>query len=226
MYVAISNDLITRVEEAITKMCNSEVRAAIPSESAAPKGDASALFNLGCWGKEHIHLLHVLPQDWLAEEGCPSIKVKGTTLDNNGNEINVSVEASFNGARSAFRRPSSDYWNRGVSEFSIDELRALPETYFGRDHLLLCYEQEETRQIIKARWSKIREDITSFLRKCKSLNEATKLFPAVKMYLDPNDVKRVETKVSRAPREELVKDIDTGAMTAAAIAARLSGVAA
>jgi hypothetical protein len=67
----------------------------------------------------------------------------------------------------------------------------------------------------------------AFLGKCKSLNEALKLWPGVKMYIPREYIERVERKVERKVREkEILEDTPVDTLTAAAIAARLSGITA
>lgn len=220
-YVSISRDLIERLRTTVDGMRTTEIRAEIPQE-LPPIGDASDLYNLGCWGKDRVHLINTIPHDWLCAEETPTIRAKGLVLDSDGNEITVTADASFKGATHAYRRPSTSYYDRITSEFNIEELRALPETYFGRDYLISEYDKAVTTALIKARWNKIKEEMCTFLHKCKSLNEAVKLFPGVKMYLDRADVQRLEHKPQRQPREELLAGVDTGAMTAAAIVAKLT----
>jgi hypothetical protein len=74
-----------------------------------------------------------------------------------------------------------------------------------------------------ARWEKIKTDIDEFLDKCKSLNEAVKLFPGVRMYIHSEDIERLERKLERpTQRAKIVEDVDTEGLTAAAIAAKLA----
>jgi hypothetical protein len=76
---------------------------------------------------------------------------------------------------------------------------------------------------INARWEKIKVDIDEFLQKCKSLNEAVKLFPGVRMYIHYDDRERLDRKLERpAQRAKIVESYDTEGLTAAAIAAKLA----
>jgi hypothetical protein len=52
-----------------------------------------------------------------------------------------------------------------------------------------------------------------------------KLLPTLRMYVAPEDIERLEKKVERAPRRELVLDVDAEGITAAAVAARLMSAA-
>jgi hypothetical protein len=76
---------------------------------------------------------------------------------------------------------------------------------------------------LNARWKKVSEDISEFLEKCKSLNEAVKLFPGVRMYISAEDAERLDRKVERAAqRKAIVHSYDTEGLIAAAIAAKLA----
>jgi hypothetical protein len=76
---------------------------------------------------------------------------------------------------------------------------------------------------IDARWQKVETDIVEFLRKCKSLNEAVKLFPNVTMYLHYEDMERLNLKVERpSQRKSIIEEVDVEGITAAAIAAKLA----
>lgn len=103
----------------------------------------------------------------------------------------------------------------------LDQLRAMPEGTPGRAECIQRFEDGCVEAEIMTRWEKIGTDVTDFLEKCKSLNEAIKLLPGVRMYVDRDDIARMEKKVQRAPRTELAADIDGDGITAAAVAARL-----
>ena len=226
-YVAITGDLINRVESKINTMRKQEVSASCPGLHETVTVDASQLYNMGAWGAGNMHLINVIPHDWLSEATEASIRVKGT-VDIEGAPVPVELnkDVRISGMTNAFQRPTPNYYDRKNSVLSYDALVAMPDHIVGRNELVARFELARVEAQIDARWHKIQSDIVSFLRKCKSLNEAIKLFPAVKMYVDRDDIERVERKVQRAPREELVQKMDTGAITAAAIAARLSGIAA
>jgi hypothetical protein len=97
----------------------------------------------------------------------------------------------------------------------------------GVQNVLNYLDRVELNAEIKARWAKVEGDIMAFLGKCKSLNEALKLWPGVKMYIPREYIERVERKVERKVREkEILDDTPVDTLTAAAIAARLSGITA
>lgn len=222
-YVAITGDLLNRVQGRITVMKKREIEADCPGLEAVHTLDASDLHNLANWGAANLHLMPQIPNEWMSKREEADIVVTGAVqLDNVPDPVNVKKSVRFKGLTNAFARPSPDYWSRSDCVIHINDLRALPDDMVGRNELVHQFEMACTEAQIIARWEKVNSDIQAFLRKCKSLNEAIKLFPAVKMYLHDGDIRRVEAKVQRGPRAEIVSDLDTGAITAAAIAAQLS----
>lgn len=221
-YVAISKDLIERVKENIHRMRKSEVAGSCPGVASGREvtKDVSALFTKGCWG-EYAYLLEKMPkEDWLRRCEVADIHVIGeATL--NDRPFTVKTSVRFRGLTNAWAKPSTGYYGDSHSKFSIEEVNALPDGVLGKSDLLERYEEALVEAEINLRWAKIMNDIVEFLGKCKSLNEAVKLLPAVKMYVDKGDIQRMERKVERAPRQELVSGVDTGAITASAVAARL-----
>lgn len=223
-YVAISGDLISRVRSKIVTMRNSEVTQTVPNIDKTCAIDASYLFNKGCWG-EHIDLLEKIPKEWLTQRSDMIVTVVGKA-DVEGAAVPVELRASlgFSGMTAAYARPARDsYYDNTKSQYSLDQLNALPDATVGKAELLQRWRDTIEREAINRKWGKIEHDIVGFLEKCKSLNEAVKLFPGLKMYVDKDDIARMEKKVVRAPREELVAGFDTEGATAAVVAARLMG---
>lgn len=219
-YVAITGELINRVEGRIRTMRNNEVASMCPDLNKDYSLDASHIYNLSTWGAEHIHLMASIPKDWLNQQKDAHVNIAGPSPINP--EVKLTKQIRFNNMSSAYGRPSKDYWNRTAGEIHIDELRALPDGMTGKDECIQRFEQACTEAEIDDKWAKITKDIKDFLHKCKSLNEATKLLPTLRMYLAPEDIARMEKKVERAPRKELTEGVDSEGITAAAVAARLA----
>lgn len=227
-YVAITNELINRVEGMIRAMRNNEVNATCPQLNKDYQLDASHIYNLSVWGPEHLHLLADIPKDWMARQDTAYINVIGDHNVDGSEGVPtkaINKQVRFSGMASAYARPSKDYWNRTSGEIHIDAVRALPDFTPGRTECIERFMDACTEAEIDAKWEKVRSDITGLLRKCKSLNEALKLLPTLRMYIPKEDIQRVERKIERAPREALVVEIDTDGITAAAVAARLMGAA-
>lgn len=223
-YVAISRDLINRVEQKIEKMRRQELSGSCPNIANGREValDVSALFTEGCWGK-YSHLVQQMPvEDWCHRQERADIYVTGEELINE-KPVSIRSGVRFTGLTNAWARPTRGYYGDSKCEFTIEIIRAMPEGTRGKEALLERYAEAITEAEINIRWTKIKSDVTEFLHKCKSLNEAIKLFPGIKMYVDKDDIERVERKIERAPRTDLVKSVDTGTITASAVAARLMG---
>lgn len=217
--VYITKELIARVKQKINAMRRSERGADLPNIDKNYSVDASQLYNIGCWGAEHVYLLNMIPKDWLSETTDGNITING--LLENGATLGTSVR--FTGMKSAYQRPKDGYYNRHDSELSLEYVRSLPEETMGRAELLQRWEDAVIELDINSKWHKVEEDIAEFLKKCKSLNEAVKLFPNVTMYIHSEDMERLNRKVERvSQRKAIVESYDTDGLTAAAIAAKLA----
>lgn len=217
--VGITKELRDRVSSVIKKMKDREIKADVPDYDKTINVDATYLFHYGCWGKEHMHLVHEIPHDWLSPTSENNIVLKGESDD--GAELRTYVR--FSGLK-AYLRPTSSYYNKSDCTIDLDELRVMPEVIAGRAELLQRWEEELQVSEIEKRWRKIANDIDDFLKKCKTLNEAVKLFPGVRLYIDADDLERLDRKVERmTQRKKIVEEMATDELTAAAIASKLMG---
>lgn len=211
--VGITRELRQRVGNIIEKMRRAEIAADLPDYEKTYSMDAAHLYHIGCWGAEHLHLLDKTPKEWLAPQKTVSISI----TDNN-----AKTRIEFAGV-SGWARPATDYWNKPGSSITLDELKALPDDIVGKAEALKRWDDHLIALEMTERWSKVATDIDGFLSKCKSLNEAVKLFPTVRMYIDKSDIERLERKNERpAQRRAIVENYDTGELTAAAMAAKLA----
>lgn len=86
------------------------------------------------------------------------------------------------------------------------------------------------RDGITNKWNDIREKVLNFVESCKSLNEALKLWPELRMYIPQEYLDRVDRKVTRNKSEdtpskalEALAGLDTQEIQAAAVVARMHG---
>jgi hypothetical protein len=217
--VGITKELISRVKTKIDGMRKAERANDLPDIDKNYSIDASKLYNIGCWGADHVHLIESIPKDWLSKTTDASITINGWTDE--APSLHTSVR--FTGMTFAYQRPADGYYNRHQSELTLDQVRAFPEETPGRAELLQRWGDAVIEKAINSRWAKVEADITEFLNKCKTLNEAVKLFPGVRMYIHYEDIQRLERKLERpTQRAKIVEDVDTEGLTAAAIAAKLA----
>ena len=221
--VYVTKELKDRVRNNINTMRVAEINSDLPGYDREHLIDASHIYHLGCWGKEHMHLLNVTPKDWLACNESVNTHVAAPHIDANGNSGELVFSVKFRNKDSFYCRPSTDYWNRVHSRVTLEEVTALPEETLGRAEILQRYEDEKVLIGINSRWETVQTNIMEFLDKCKSLNEAVKLFPTITMYLHQDDISRLNRKVERtAQRRAIVAEVDVEGITAAAIAAKLT----
>ena len=220
--VYITHEVIRRVEAVIESMRFAEHAVELPNMFKTYNTDASRMFNTGCWGEEHVHLIHSIPKTWLPQAGSGTVCIWGS----NDYGAGVRTTITFTNLSNAWARPAATHGNKWDSELSIEQVRAFPEETPGRAEALQRWDDAIVELALNQKWEKVRNDIIGFLKKCKSLNEAVKLFPAVRMYISVDDIQRLERKAERtAVRKSIVETIDTTGLTAAAIAAKLAQAA-
>ena len=216
--VGITKDLRNRTKGVIENMRRAERRNDLPEIDNNITVDASYIYNLGGWGAENMHLIAQIPKDWLCRAEEANMKLQGSVEG-----TVITTEVRFKGLNSAYYRPTESYYGRATPGITINQVRALPEETTGRAELLKRWEDTLVAVDMDARWEKIKTDIDEFLDKCKSLNEAVKLFPGVRMYIHSEDIERLERKLERpTQRAKIVESYDTEGLTAAAIAAKLA----
>lgn len=216
--VNITNDLLNEVSYAVDRMRNSDYTTefGLNFDPYRVKQDCSELLNCLIWdGKQN--LLGVIPKKWLTPATEVTMRI---TLGG------VSRKLVFEKQNSVYYRPgySPYHDNRSTKELLDEALEA-----FGKRELL-----EQTFAKIQAtidhanRWEQIKKDIVQFLKGRKSLNEALKLMPNLKLYIPKKYIERVERKVERSTSVTPVNiSLDRiNELSAAAIGARLSGVSA
>jgi hypothetical protein len=220
--VGITKELRDRTKNVIEMMRRAERASDLPEIDKNVNVDASYLFNMGCWGEKYVHLVNQIPKDWLSKISDANIHITGTLDD--GRNLNTNVR--FNNMKSAYARPKDNYYAKSDSELTIEYVLSLPEETAGRAELLKRWEDSIIAMGIDARWGKNKTHIYEFHQKCKSLNEAVKLFPTARMYIHHEDLERLDRKVERpSQRKAIVLDVDTDGLTAAAIAAKLMAAA-
>lgn len=220
--VYITQQLRNDITRVINRMSDKEVEDTVPNARNSISVDASELANRAAWG-DHYHLIKQLPPDWLKQPGSVDINVT-VGIDEDGKPIKETV--SFTGLTYYKERPSIDRWGAPRPEVTKQWLEA--NTHMTPAEMALVkLEDIATRNEIQLRWQKTDGDIRTFLNKCKSLNEALKLWPGVQLYIPASYIERVNTKVDRKSRtDDVLASVDIGELTAAAIAAKLSGVSA
>jgi hypothetical protein len=207
-YVAISRDLQQRVSSKIGNMCRAELNT-IGEEPPITLSPNIAVIDNALWG-EHLHLKNAIPKDWCRLDNdftaCYKV-VNGESEYSHQFRVKFTEEAKF--------RPNFSYY----TPVQVDH--TAPEFASHFDWVKRKWE-------IAARWDKVGKQVGTFLDSCKSLNEAVKLWPDVKAYLDDNDIARLDVKPARSgsagsSAAQVLATLDTDEIMGAAVIARMSG---
>jgi hypothetical protein len=203
-YVAISEKFKSDIRDRLRKMRYKEL-STIPEltyKLSSTRTDVTEW----AWGK-HLHLQAQMPASWCNK--ISSMNVRYEAGERGQVRINAELTPPLvvppNGA------PSN------------------PMTISALDEEIRPYvEREQQLYDINARWNKVDEQINGFFKKCKSVNEALKLWPQVEMYIPAEYISRVNEKRERNPNEpsaaaEVLKTLDTDHLTTAAVISRMSG---
>ena len=206
-YVAISAELRDSVRRNISSMKRRELGAAPgykQTEVVRSHQITQQHYELA-WG-EYLPLKAQIPQHWCRRSCSLELKCERAIDD----ETSVSAHMTFEFPDYLVAPPSSDNYMR----------KTVSEDFPGMKELL---DNAVAQHEIEMRWNKVQEQVTKFINNCKSLNEALKLWPDVKLYIPQNYLERVEQKVVK-PKEsqaaEILKQIDTDTATAAVVGLR------
>jgi hypothetical protein len=177
--------------------------------------DASKLM-CGIQFFEKPEVLDVIPRSWLRKNSSAYVQVELVR-----DEVTYSPNVRVEGMDDYYDRPVNGY--SGVTNKCTEAYLREHIDMFGAKEILAKAEQGAELEQISNKWNKTEEQVMLFLGKCKSLNEAIKLWPQVALYIDEEDMERFNRKVERKAREDVLEGIDTDELTAHAIAAKLAG---
>lgn len=210
-YVAINPAFLSRVEAKIQSMCEAEIKTL--GEMPIPQlTDKSEFFLDNVWG-EHKHLYALMPSEYKNNFPEWRININIRIADN---EHSLSITIPTKHMKDAY--PPNHSW------YSHREVDANPEKY---PEIVPLVEHLKARAEINVRWTNVDSKVIDFLKECKSLNEAIKLWPDLKVYIDEADMKRLDVKHAKSDRAskaaEVLAGMDTDELMGAAVIARLSG---
>ena len=218
--VYITKELEKRIHNRICKMRDREVELEVPDNEKAIVIDATELLMQMAWG-DYKPVFTQLPKEWLKHSKTQDFNVI-CNIDDVGEETRYCV--NIVGLTNYYEPPTAERWGYPRPSCTKQWLESKMHLT-GTKEILMQLAEKEIRTTIQEKWDKVNKDIQAFLSKCKSLNEALRLWPALKIYVPEEYIDRVNHKVERRQREtEIIESVDIGELTAAAIAAKLSGV--
>ncbi|MFM7010888.1 MAG: hypothetical protein ACKO0Z_16460 [Betaproteobacteria bacterium] len=219
--VYITQELSGRVSSVIARMRDADITANNAETGRAIEFDTSEFLTKAMWG-EKLHLKDQIPYDWMSVNTGPTMIV---TMPTDDEDKQVTHTIHFRNQK-VLNRPHPDRWSEPKIQCTKAFLDANVDME-GVQTILQCIERFQLNHEIRAKWGKVEADVLLFLSKCKSLNEALKLWPGVKLYIPQEYINRVEVKIERKVREKQIKEsVATDELTAAAIAAKLAGITA
>lgn len=202
-YVAISNELQQAVRSGIQGMARRELNTI----GDVPKLKGTEPFvEQALWGA-HAHLRQQLPSEWKQEADRILLRIQ---LPEGAWQQTVFLQIPQDGP------PTYDRYNPPKAVLMHDD-PAIQE--FAA--------VVSNRNDAQKRWAAVEKQVMEFLEKCRSLNEGLKLWPDLRMYIPKHHLDRVERKLER-PKEDssaakdVLKNMDTNQIVAAAVIARMS----
>ncbi len=210
--VKITKELTKRTEGIVNTMREKELLSLFLEKDFKVSGvDASDLYNRIAWGADKMHLIKEMPDGWIRRVEISDILV--TELHS----------ISLFDMRSAFIRPTAERYGGQIPKITVAELAEIPDHIIGVAELRQAVKNCEARLSIRKRWEGVSTKVSEFLAKCSTLNEAVKIYPAVRMYIHVSDLERLDRKVDKSAKsKEVIENIDFDALTAAAVASKIS----
>lgn len=221
-YVAISNQLTYDVDRKIDQLKSTEVNALTRPDNHATVPTNDPYITALVWG-EHLHLKDQMPDAWKtkASQIDVSFRVK---RDHDSNMANFTFNTY---GQDQFELPYASNRN-GYSNMNItltDEAQVPPIM-----QPILQWTIQRTD--IESNWNGIKMQVNEFLKNCKSLNEALKLWPDLRIYIPKQYLDRMEKNSPSAKKAaeenaalKVLQSIDTDFVVAAAVGARLASAA-
>lgn len=225
-FVGISLDLKNDIRSTIRKMREAEQNALGPNpEGKVNFTGSEQWFEDRVWG-ENKHLRSIVPESWL----CKAESIDFYVLFDYTGEGKPTTSAY-----TYIKRVKAQQGEKFVLPPNYKDSYGTPDVRvsFNADEVL----PEQLQDIktytlknndIKFRWDKVERQVLDFIENCKSLNEALKLWPDLKVYIPKDYIERVERKPARSEASasraaEILSEINTDEVQAAAVIARLSG---
>lgn len=220
-YVAISNQLIHDVASKIDKLKQQERNAVKEPTHEVHVTPDDALATQLIWG-EHMHLRDQIPDNW-------KMQVPKVTL-----YYRVQAEHDYNSAYYTLQATGTGFIVPRQANLSVYGME-IKFTEEADCPPIMAEVIEYTKQVteIDSRWKKVTAQVKEFLYKCKSLNEALKLWPQLRIYIPQQYIDRMEKNSPAAKKSaeenaalQALQSIDTDFVVAAAVSARLASAAA
>lgn len=215
-YVSITDELITNVKQKFHLLADAEKRTfdtfdKVTAEISADNPEMLALITAKLWG------------DLADLEPRLTQYSKTARLD-----VRVQCSREENGATQVGK------YEFGVQNVKLPCFLTVPYNWYDLkvkpdDHPAFA----ETNRIwalhdeCSTRWEAVRNQVETFLRSCKSLNEAIKLWPDVARYIPAEALVRMNRKPEKSQTAtraaDALKNVDMAMVTTSTVLARMAG---
>lgn len=213
MYVAITKQLVSDTRQVINRLRDKE-RATLPEPDFNGTPEFYAAIDNKYWGNL-LHLRSEMPVEWCTP--ARTVKVRVLTHTETGETLVCSISASP--ADSPILPPKASTWDTEVS-FKLAEVTD--------PNLRAQLQRVVDIHMFGIKWEKVNTDVSAFLEKCKSLNEALKLWPHIALYIPIPYINKVNEKKGRLDRADrdndpaaMLKSMDVESLVTAAVTARM-----
>lgn len=220
-YVAITDRLVDDVKSKINTMEGSELNT-LPNSSQLQaellKDPAVLARIMGKFWEPVADIRERLEQ--YNKPATVQIRAYHTTVGEGGKVEKLRLLAGDFGKRDV---PCTVDTGEGYYKYAALEV---DETFDPRLMEILTIEQQHKE--VRDRWEAVTNQVINFLRSCKSLNEAVKLWPEVTRYLPKEAVDRLNQNAPKQQKEaskalEALKAMDFDTINASTVLARMAG---
>lgn len=219
-YVSISSDLVSTIRSSITTLRETELNSLAPLDKfdEAVKSDQSL-------------------KDMIVERQWGDLKDLRDRLSPYDRDVTVKIEIACTYLMNGYDVHAKRSMELGVLKLPCF---AKYKEHWGSVSLNLEFKStdhpvfEPLAEVISARdectrrWKAVEEQVVKFVGECKSLNEAVKLWPDLRRYLDRDYLERLDKKVERTKPEEskaaaALKAVNVDLVNSSVVLARMAG---
>lgn len=198
------NDVRNNIDSFGAKICAQNVNPLCPAAANSEvKGGEFADFCEGkVWG-EFLHLKDQMPSKWCTESGLMYAYLKD---ENNSTVIKLDIRP----AKGNFKfPPGTSTWSGPTTNIKVSECNL----QWVHDFLAQKKVYDAALTAHNDKFNTIRNQVVGFLENSKSLNDAIKRYPDIKLWVPQEYLTRVEEVVERKPREVREKEVVEKTMT-------------
>lgn len=217
-YVSISKELIDGIKNGMNAMRNADAESYHEATQVKHVDSFDDRVMELLWGDDRA-VMTSIPVSFTHQ--VSSIRVNliipnedGTTTDSWKNRTEFYIKPNTG----SFVAPNRE---SNPSELTINSLAI--DDPFVKDWM----DYKITIRDVNLKWDKLTKQVITFVEGCKSLNEALKLWPDVKLYVPNKYMERVEKKVEKSnavssSAMDALKNIDTDFAVGAVVGARMA----